>query len=269
LSHVDLSLQPCADDQNIQQSSRPADGFLSMLVRWSFSGGRFMTQSLILIAVTAFFTWLVMVWARSAPRASKSLSLEEKEADRAKDIGVRLDGARDRASVAEVERNKLALAKAVKAALWVTDARLNVAVPQLLKMAQRWAAQAKVPGKTWKAPEGVTDIEGFDDPRSPWAAWSFDDHRWRIEAEWGHSELPNEIERDLGACKVLLDDDVVLDMTVSGKDLQVMWIDALTVGPWVSDLLKFSGARTSDAKARSSARSARENQARADNIHWS
>ena len=44
---------------------------------------------------------------------------------------------------------------------------------------------------------------------------------------------------------------------------------ALTVGPWVSDLLAFTGARTSDAKARSSARSARKNQDRADNIHWS
>jgi len=41
------------------------------------------------------------------------------------------------------------------------------------------------------------------------------------------------------------------------------------VGPWVSELLAFAGARTSDAKARSSARSARKNQNRADNIHWS
>jgi hypothetical protein len=226
-------------------------------------------QSLILIVVTAFVTWLVMFWARLAPGRARSLSLEEREADRAKDIGVRLDGARDRASGVELERNKLALAKAVKAALWVTDARLNVAVPQLLKMAQRWASQAEVQDKKWKAPEGVTDIQGLDDPRSPWAAWTFDQHRWRIEAEWGQAELPDESERDLGTCRVLLDDEVVLDMTVSGKDLQVMWIDALTVGPWVSDLLNFAGARTSDAKARSSARSARQNQERADNIRWS
>lgn len=47
-----------------------------------------------------------------------------------------------------------------------------------------------------------------------------------------------------------------------------MWIDALTVGPWVSDLLTFAGAQQSRATARSSAKSARENQERADNIHW-
>jgi hypothetical protein len=47
-----------------------------------------------------------------------------------------------------------------------------------------------------------------------------------------------------------------------------MWIDALTVGPWVSDLLAFSGAQTSEEKARSSAKSARLNQERADAIHW-
>ena len=201
------------------------------------------------------------------PRES-ALTRPRTEIDRAKDIGTQLDGARDRATVVEVERNKLALAKTVKAALWVTEARLNLAVPELLKMAQLWSGKSKVRGKKWTAPEGVTEIEGLDDPSSPWAAWNFNGHHWRIEAQWRPSILPEEIEDDIGTCKVLLDHDVVLDMTISGKDQQVMWIDALTVGPWVSDLLAFSGARTSDAKARSSARSARENQERADNIHW-
>lgn len=228
-----------------------------------------MLQSVLLVAATAILTWFVMGrvrWAR--PRAGR-LSAQESEANRAKDIGAQLDGARERASSVEVERNKLALAKTVKAALWVTDARLNLAVPELLKMAQLWAGKSKVRGKNWKPPEGVTRIEGLDDPASPWAAWNFNGHDWRIEAQRRPSILPDEIEGDLENCKVLLDHDVVLDMTISSKDRQVMWIDALTVGPWVSDLLKFSGARTSDAKARSSARSARENQERADKIHWS
>jgi hypothetical protein len=228
-----------------------------------------MIQSVLLVLVTAVATWFVMNRARSGPGRTTALTHEQKEIGRAKDIGTRLDGARDRANVAEVERNKLALAKAVKAALWVTEARLNLAVPELLKMAQLWVGKSKVRGKNWKPPEGVTEIEGLDDPASPWAAWNFNGHHWRIEAQWRPSLLPDEIEGDLGTCKVLLDHEVVLDMTISSKDRQVMWIDALTVGPWVSDLLAFSGARTSDAKARSSARSARENQERADNIHWS
>jgi hypothetical protein len=206
---------------------------------------------------------------RWAPPRAGRLSAQESEANRAKEIGAQLDGARELASSVEVERNKLALAKTVKAALWVTDARLNLAVPELLKMAQLWAGKSRVRGRNWKPPEGVTRIEGLDDPASPWAAWNFNDHDWRIEAQRRPSILPDEIEGDLENCKVLLDHDVVLDMTISSKDRQVMWIDALTVGPWVSDLLKFSGARTSDAKARSSARSARENQERADKIHWS
>src|SRR5215213_11461975 len=118
------------------------------------------TQSVLLVAVTALVTWVIMRWVRSAPNRSQSLSPEQREADRAKDIGTQLDGARDRATLAEVERNKLALAKAVKAALWVTEARLNVAVPELLKMAQRWVGQSKVRGEKWTAPKGVTDIEG-------------------------------------------------------------------------------------------------------------
>lgn len=228
-----------------------------------------MTQSVLLVLGTALLTWFVMRWARSTPRGPASLSAEEQEAGRAKDIGTQLDGARDRASLVEAERNKLALAKAVKAALWVTDARLNLAVPELLKIAQLWVGQSERGGKKWTAPEGVTEIEGHDDPNSPWAAWVFDQHHWRIEGQWRPSIIPEEIEDDIGTCKVLVDHEVVLDMTVSSRDLQVMWIDALTVGPWVSDLLSFAGVQTSDAQARSSAKSARENQDRADKIHWS
>jgi hypothetical protein len=224
-----------------------------------------MTQSLLLIVVTALATWFIMRSLRWVPRP---LNREEREIRSAKDIGNQLDGARDRASLVEAERNKLALAKAVKAALWVTESRLNFAVPELLKMAQMWIGQSTRPGKKWKAPDGVTEIEGLDDEQSPWAAWNFNDHHWRIEGQWGPA-VPEDAEVDVGACKVFLDGNVVLDMTLSRKDREVMWIDALTVGPWVSDLLAFSGARTSDAKARTSARSARENQERADNIHWS
>ena len=224
-------------------------------------------QSALLVLSTAVATWFIMHRVRTSPGPPTALSQEEKEIGRAKDIGTQLDGARDRASLAETERNKLALAKAVKAALWVTEARLNLAVPDLLKMAQLWVGKSKVRGKKWTAPEGVTQIEGLDDPTSPWAAWNFNGHHWRIEAQGRPSIMPDEIEGDLATYKVLLDHEVVLDMTISSKDRQVMWIDALTVGPWVSDLLAFAGARTSDAKARSSARSARENQERADKIH--
>jgi len=228
-----------------------------------------MTQSVLLVAVTALLTWFIMKWVRSASDRPKPLSGQESEAERAKDIGTQLDGARDLASVAEVERNKLALAKAVKAALWVTEARLNAAVPELLKMAQLWAEKSRVRGDKWTAPKGVTDIEGVDHAMAPWASWSFDGHHWRIEAQWQPSALPEEIEGDVGTFKVLVDRQLVLDMTISAEDPQLLWVDALTVGPWVSELLAFAGARTSDAKARSSARSARQNQERADNIHWS
>ena len=224
-----------------------------------------MAQSVLLVVGTALVTWFIMRWARSVPRL---LNREEREIGSAKDIGARLDGARDRASLVEVERNRLALAKAVKAALWVTEARLNFAVPELLKMAQLWVGQSTVRGKKWKAPAGVTQIEGCDDAKSPWAAWNHNDHHWRIEGHWGPPIVPEEIEEDIGTCKVFVDHEMVLDMTISSKDRQVMWIDALTVGPWVSDLLAFAGAQTSEAQARSSARSARQNQERADKIHW-
>ncbi len=225
-----------------------------------------MTNSVMLVVVTALVTGLILNWVRFVPRPFKPLSHEEKEAGRAKDIGTLLDGARDRASVVEVERNKLALAKTVKAALWVTEARLNVAVPELLTIAQLWIGQSKRRGKKWQAPEGVTQIEGLDDAESPWAAWIFNDQHWRLEAQW----LPEikEIIDDVGTCKVLVDNVVVLDMTISRRDRQVMWIDALTVGPWVSDLLTFAGVQASDAQARSSAKSARQTQERADKIRW-
>ena len=88
-----------------------------------------MTQSVLLVAITALLTWFVMRWTRSTPDRPERLSAQQSEAERAKDVGTQLDGARDRASVAEVERNKLALAKAVKAALWVTESRLTPPSP--------------------------------------------------------------------------------------------------------------------------------------------
>ena len=226
-----------------------------------------MTQSIILVVITALLTWLFMRWA--TPARAKPLSMQEREAEQARKVGHRLDGARNLASETELERNRLALAKAVKAALWVTDARLNIAVPELLKMAQLWVGKSVARAETWTAPKGVTEIEGLDDVEAPWASWSFDGHHWRIDAEWRPSALPAEIEGDVGSFKVMVDRQLVLDMTISNKDPQVIWVDALTVGPWVSQLLAFAGARTSDAKARSSARSAKKYQDRADKIHWS
>jgi hypothetical protein len=228
-----------------------------------------MLQSVLLVVVTALATWVILRWVRSPAPAAKALTAEEMEIGRAREIGTQLDGARDRASLAEVERNKLALAKAVKAALWVTEARLNFAVPQLLELAQLWAGKSERPGKKWTAPEGVTQIEGADDPKSPWAAWFWNEHHWRLEGQWRVSIVPEEIEGDIGTFKVFVDHDLVLDMTISSKDRHVLWIDALTVGPWVSDLLSFAGEESSDAQARSSARSARQHQDRADNIRWS
>src|SRR5438309_11644510 len=143
-----------------------------------------MIQSVLLIVLSAGLTWFAVTWARSRPARPRALTHEEREIDRAKDIGTQLDGARDQASLADVERNKLALAKTVKAALWVTGARLNLAEPELLKMAQLWSGKSKVRGKKWTAPEGVTEIEGLDDASSPWAAWNFNGHHWRIEAQW-------------------------------------------------------------------------------------
>ncbi len=224
-----------------------------------------MTQSVLLVALTVVATWFVMRSVRSAPR---TLNREQREIGSAKDIGTKLDGARDRASLVEIERNKLALAKAVRAALWVTEARLNFAVPELLKIAQLWVGQSNAGGNKWEPPAGVTKIEGEDDAKSPWAAWNFNDHHWRIEAQRDPTILPQDVEKDVGTCKVMVDGDVVLDMTLSNKDREVMWIDALTVGPWVSDILSFAGVQTSDAVARSSARSARQNQERADNIQF-
>lgn len=228
-----------------------------------------MPTTILLVVATAVLTVLIMHWLRSPPPFIRALTGEEQEAGRAQDIGNQLDSARDRAGLVEVERNKLALAKAVKAALWVTEARLNLAVPELLKIAQRWRDKSSRPGKKWTAPLGVTNIEGSDEASSPWAAWSSNDRHWRLEGEWRPSILPEEIEEDIGTCRVFVDHQLVLDMTVSSKDLIVMWIDALTVGPWVSDLLAFAGQQTSDAQALSSERSARKNQDRADKIHWS
>jgi hypothetical protein len=226
-----------------------------------------MIESLLLIAVTAAATWFIMNWVRAPRVPAAPMTSEEHEIGRAKAIGRQLDGERDRVSEAAVEGNRVALAKAVKAALWVTEARLNFAVPELLEIAQLWPDMVK--GSDGEAPEGVSQIAARDDPKSPWAEWRWNDKDWRLEAEWRPSIIPEEAGEDIGTCRVFVNKELMLDMTISGRDLHVMWIDALTVGPWVSELLAFAGARRSDAQALLSAKSARQYQDRADKIHWS
>jgi hypothetical protein len=228
-----------------------------------------MLNSVLLVLATALITFLLMRLLRSPTQFSRPQTGEEKEADRAKAIGEQLDDERNRVSEAAFESNKVALAKAVKAALWVTEARLNFAVPELLEIAQLWPDLTRSPERNWAPPKGVSDIEGQDDPKSPWASWRWDGIHWRIEANWRPSILPDEPGIQIGTCKVFVDHELVLDMTISSKDLHVMWIDALRVGRWVSDLLEFTGARRSDAQARSTEESARQYQDRADKIHWS
>jgi hypothetical protein len=228
-----------------------------------------MLNSVLLITATALVTFLVTRWLRSPTRFSRPQTGEEREADSAKAIGAQLDDERDKVSEASIKSNKVALAKAVKAALWVTEARLNFAVPELLEIAQLWPDLARLPKGEWTPPKGVSDIEGRDDPKAPWASWRWDGRHWRIEAKWHPSILPDEPAIEIGACKVFVEQELVLDMTISRKDHHVMWIDALRVGPWVSDLLEFTGARRTDAQARADENSARQNEARADKIHWS
>lgn len=228
-----------------------------------------MLTTVLLVAGSVLVTAVIMHWLRSPPPFIRALTGEEKEAGRAKAIGEQLDEERDRVSDLATESNRVALAKAVKAALWVTEARLNFAVPELLEIAQLWPDMAKQPENEWEPPEGVTEVDGRDDPKSPWASWRWNDVHWRLEAEWRPSIVPDEQGTDIGRCKVFVDHELVLDMTISSKDLHVMWIDALRVGPWVSDLLAFTGARRSDAQALSSAKYARQYQDRADKIHWS
>jgi hypothetical protein len=42
--------------------------------------------------------------------------------------------------------------------LWVTEARLNLAVPELLKMAQLWVGKSMARGETWTPPKGVSGV---------------------------------------------------------------------------------------------------------------
>ena len=136
-----------------------------------------MTQSVLLVLATMLATWLVMRWLNLGPAAPKLMSSEEREIGRAKDVGRKLDGARDRASLVEEERNKLALAKAVKAALWVTESRLN-------RRYRALKTPVWVSGKN-RARNGKRrprhHVEGLDDVNSPWAAWNSRPN-WRVRA---------------------------------------------------------------------------------------
>ena len=63
-----------------------------------------MTRSILLVLGTMLATWFVLRWVRLGPGPAEIESPEDREIGRARDVGERLDGARDRASLVEEER---------------------------------------------------------------------------------------------------------------------------------------------------------------------
>ena len=163
--------------------------------------------------------------------------------------------------------NKASVEKAYKAQRWIEEARLNIIVPELLDTAQLWPYWIKLPDdKRWSPPVGLSEIEGKQDRKKPWAAWRFDGRHWKIEAEWGPTSTPDSDRPDSGKYRISVDSVLVCDMTLSADDLRTMWVDALTVGPWVSELIRFAGERKLESQALSSASFHRHHKERAENI---
>lgn len=227
-----------------------------------------MPNLILLFAAAIIAGWLVRNWFKSAARQNELTTPEQQEIDNAKAIGEELEREYQRRSKAAVEGNEAALAKAEKARRWIDDAKLNLVIPELLDTVKLWPYWIKLPGdRKWTPPDGVTKIEGLQDRKAPWASWQWNGHHWRIEAEWHPSSLPDDFETENGTYRVLVDQEPVLDMTLSSDGLRTMWIDALTVGPWVSELVRFAGDRKLESQALSSASFAKSYQQRADRIH--
>lgn len=226
-----------------------------------------MSNVILLVIAVAAIVWLVSKTKRSG-NAVEPQSSEAAEIARARAIGDELEREHNRRSKAAVEGNKAATAKAEKARQWVSEAKLNYVIPELLDTVQLWPYWIKLPDdKKWTPPEGVTNIEGLQNRKKPWASWRWNDRLWRVEAEWRPSSLPDDFETENGTYRISVDGELVLDMTLSSDGLRVMWLDALTVGAWVSEIVRFAGERKLDSQALSSASFAKSYQERADRIN--
>lgn len=193
-------------------------------------------------------------WAKS--KASGLEPAEQAEVDRAVEERKRLEAEARHATVADVEASKAIRQKIARANKIVEEAGLGDDLASLWEMVRAWPSWVKRP-TDWKAPDGFTDISGselsaIEDSFCQWS-WGGNRYELRFVRKQSFSPDPEWNPRDI---HLLLNGEEVAVLNYNqvyheyGSGLRHVGVDALTVGPWMTDIVKMEGQLKQEQEGR-------------------
>ncbi|NBB26564.1 hypothetical protein GVM20_15635 [Porphyrobacter sp. SLTP] len=193
-------------------------------------------------------------WAKS--KASNLEPTEKAEVDRAVQERKRLEGEARQATVADVEASKAIRQKIARANKIVAEAGLGKDLADLWEMVRPWPSWAKRQ-TGWEAPDGFSEIAGsensaIEDSVSQWS-WGGRRYELRYVRKQSFSPDPDWNPRDI---HLSVDGEEVAVLNYDqayhdyGSSLRHIGVDALTVGPWMADIVRMVGRLRQEQEAR-------------------
>lgn len=212
-----------------------------------------MSNVIILGAVVALFVWLY--WPHRKGAEPKSVPLSEPSVikpvatDEEGDVARAKQASKDvqREAEEELERHhreqeatRLKLSRARK---YVQETGLAYALPRMWEAVSPWGTWINLPDR-WTPPEGFTDITGGT-ANEKWTQWRYKNHLYRITFRDCQNYFPGDYD-SLGAVTLEFDGNVVAVLDCArGIESYDGWrfagVDALTVGPWMSEFVTMDG----------------------------
>lgn len=220
----------------------------------------------VLVAGAVWFFWL-----RPKPSPSPSADsiadpdtdehdevTEDEEPDRAvvRDAR-RLREALERRERADLDNHHRSMAgvreKLARARQYITDAGLDRDIPDVWDSIRHWSSWVRLPDGRWTAPEGVSGITGRGDYKDIWVAWLWGNHSYRLRFAEKANYLPDDYDR-CSEITLEVDEEAVCTISCSkGPESYSNWrftgVDALVVGRWITEFVRFAAFLRADRDA--------------------
>jgi hypothetical protein len=139
----------------------------------------------------------------------------------------------------ESDRQKLARAQE-----YLEETGLDRSIPDVWETVQYWPSWVNMPDR-WTPPEGITDIKGSSQSKEASVEWQWKGHHYDIHFIERYNYAPEDDDR-LGEIAVSVDGETVCGINCAiGTESYDSWrcsgVEALKVGPWMSEFVALAG----------------------------
>lgn len=144
--------------------------------------------------------------------------------------------------------------KLEKARKYMEETGLDRSIPAVWEMVRYWPHWVKLPDR-WTPPEGVTAIAGSGDRKDEHAEFEWKNRSYAMHFVEKHNYVPDDYDR-LGEITLTIDGLSVCTIRCSHgiesyDDWRFTGVEALKVGPWMTDFVALASHLRSEQEATS------------------